>query len=330
MSRRRCRELWFTGPRELVVREPAHEERPPGAGEVRARALASGISQGTELLLYRGEGPEPFDPSLGAASAPTYPRRYGYAWVGVVEAASAGAALAVGQRVFALAPHGDEHVLAASAARALPEVVPAARAVLAANLETAINVVWDAGVGLGDRVVVLGGGVVGLLCAHLCRRAGAAEVVVVEPGERRRAAARALGVDAEAPAERAPRGDADVVIEATGNPAVLDRAIAHAGLEATIALASFYGARTSPVGLGESFHRRRLTLRSSQVSRLPPGKAPRWDGERRFALVTALLGDATLDALLDPAVGFDDAPAVYARLDRDPASALQTVLTYLE
>ncbi len=322
------RELWFLGPGQVQVREAT--EAPPRlpAGSVRIRALVSGISQGTELLLYRGEGPEPFDSSLDLNGVPTYPRRYGYAWVGAVAEVGSGADMALGQRIFALLPHGDEHTVAATDVRAIPDGTPDARMVLAANLETAVNVVWDAGVALGDRVVVLGGGIVGLLCAYLCRRAGAAQVLVVEPGGRRRIAARALGATAEAPADRAPGGDADVVIEATGNPATLDRAIAHAAMEATIVVASFYGARVSPVHLGAAFHRRRLTLRSSQVSRVPSFKTPRWDTARRFALVTTLLGDDSLDLLIDPAVQFAEAPAVYARLDHDPADALQTVFSY--
>ncbi|MGK4003184.1 zinc-binding dehydrogenase [Sorangium sp. So ce1036] len=323
-----CRELWFVRPGLVEVRLGA-PPREPGAGEIVARALASGISQGTELLLYRGEGPTPFDPSLDAPGAPTYPRRYGYAWVGEVVARGEGAAFAPGDRVFALAPHGDVHVLGPDAARGLPRSIPAERAVLAANLETAVTCVWDAGVGLGDVVVVLGGGVVGLLVVALARRAGAAEVRLVEPSERRRQAGLALGAAAAArPEDDRPRGDADVVIAATGDPAELDRAIAHAGREATVTVASFYGARTSPVALGAEFHRRRLRLRASQVSTLPPERAPRWDPARRFALVRALLEDAALDALLDPPVPLDAAPRLYAALAAEPGARLLSVFQY--
>ncbi|WP_438014519.1 zinc-binding alcohol dehydrogenase [Sorangium sp. So ce315] len=322
-----ARELWFVRPGLVEVRQGA-PPRAPAAGEVVARAIASGVSQGTELLLYRGEGPTPFDPSLDAPGAPTYPRRYGYAWVGEVVARGEGAALALGDRVLALAPHGDLHLLGPGAARRLPGAIPGERAVLAANLETAITCVWDAGIGLGDAVVVLGGGVVGLLVAALARRAGA-EVRLVEPSERRRRAGIALGAAAAIrPEDDRPAGDADVVIAATGDPGELDRAIAHAGREATVAIASFYGARTSPVALGSEFHRRRLRLRASQVSTLPPERAPRWDHARRFALVCALLEDAALDALLDPPVPFDAAPAVYAALAAEPGARLQTVFQY--
>ncbi|WP_438038292.1 zinc-dependent alcohol dehydrogenase [Sorangium sp. So ce128] len=310
---------------------PGAPPRAPGPGEVVARALASGVSQGTELLLFRGEGPTPFDPSLDAPDAecaPTYPRRYGYAWVGEVVARGEGAALGPGDRVFALAPHGDLHLLGPGAARGLPRSIPAERAVLAANLETAITCVWDAGVGLGDDVVVLGGGVVGLLIVALARRAGAV-VRLVEPSERRRQVGLALGAAAALrPEDDRPRGDADAVIAATGHPEELDRAIAHAAREATVTVASFYGARTSPVALGAEFHRRRLRLRASQVSTLPPERAPRWDHARRFALVRALLEDPALDALLDPSVPLDAAPSVYAELAAEPGARLQTVFRY--
>jgi 2-desacetyl-2-hydroxyethyl bacteriochlorophyllide A dehydrogenase len=293
---------------------------------VLARALASGISQGTELLLYRGEGPTSFDPSLDAPGAPTYPRRYGYAWVGEVVAAGDDAGVAPGSRIFALAPHGDWHLLDASAVRVLDPHIPAARAVLAANLETAVTCIWDSGCSIGDQVVVLGGGVVGLLVGWLSASAGA-RVLLVEPSARRRAAAECLDLRAVGPGVD-PRADADVVFEATGDPAVLARAIAHARPEGTIVVASFYGARAAPVPLGAEFHRRRLTLRASQVSSIPPSMSARWSLQRRFELVTSLLHESVLDALLDPVVAFDDAPAAYARLREAPGDALQVVFGY--
>jgi 2-desacetyl-2-hydroxyethyl bacteriochlorophyllide A dehydrogenase len=319
------RELWFTAPEQVELRTAAAGLL--AAGQVRLRALASGISQGTELLLYRGEGPTPFDPSLDALGTPTYPRRYGYAWVGeVVESKSA--ELALGARVFALAPHADEHCLDAVQVRLLPDALPAERAVLAANLETAVNVAWDAGIALGDDVVVIGGGVVGLLAGYAARKSGASRVRLLEPSARRRQAALALGFDQVSSPEQAGGISADVVIEASGNPACLDLAVRLARDEAIIVVASFYGQRVAPVALGSDFHRRRLSLRASQVSRLPPSRNVRWSFARRFALVTDLLQNAALDGLLDPAVPFAEAPATYARLARAPGDALQTLFSY--
>jgi 2-desacetyl-2-hydroxyethyl bacteriochlorophyllide A dehydrogenase len=322
---RRSRELWFAGPRSVEVREGPFPT--PAPHQVLVRALASGISQGTELLLYRGEGPTPFDPSLEAPGTPTYPRRYGYAWVGEIVEGPSAEGLSPGARVFALAPHGDWHALDAGSLSPLDPSIPPRRAVLAANLETAVTCVWDAGVALGDSVVVLGGGVVGLLTAKLAASAGA-RVRLVEPSARRRAIAGGLGIQAGTPEEYAPRGDADVVIEATGNPAVLDRAIAHAAFEAVVVVASFYGARTAPVSLGSDFHRRRLRLQSTQVSSLPPGRAPRWTHARRFDLVRSLLADPSLDTLVTNVHPFGDAAEVYARIDRTPDDAIQTVFDY--
>lgn len=291
--------LWFEGPRRVVVRD---EELPAAtAGAVVVRGLASAVSQGTELLLFKGEGPTPFDPSMGAQ---TYPTRYGYAWVGALED---------GTRVFGLLPHGDAHVVSPSALRVLPPEVPAARATLAANLETAITCAWDAEVPFGANVTVFGGGVVGLSIAWILRRS--ASVRVIEPSAARMAIAEKLGLGAE-------HDEADVVIEATGDPRVLDRAIACAAPGGRIVVASFYGERTAPIALGDAFHRKRLTLVASQVSTIPPRLSMRWSYARRFELVRTLLHDPALDALLAPPVRFEDAPALYARLaagqDDDP------------
>lgn len=319
------RELWFTAPGQVELRGAA--AAPLVAGQVRLRGLASGISQGTELLLYKGEGPTPFDPSLDAPGAPTYPRRYGYAWVGEVQE-SQSTALALGSRVFALLPHGDEHCVAAEQVRQLPATVPAERAVLAANLETAVNVVWDAGIGLGDDVAVVGGGIVGLLAGYLARKGGASRVRLLEPSARRRQAALALGFDSAVAPEQAGGVSADVVIEASGNPACLDLAVQLARDEGMIVVASFYGQRKAPVALGSDFHRRRLILRASQVSRLPASRCIGWSFARRFELVTDLLQLPALDALLDPAVPFAEASATYARLASAPGNSLQTSFSY--
>jgi 2-desacetyl-2-hydroxyethyl bacteriochlorophyllide A dehydrogenase len=311
-TRETARALWFVGPRQVELRE---EELPrPGPTEVVARGLASGLSQGTEMLLYRGEGPDVFDPSLSherdRAGRGTYPLRYGYAWVGeVVEGTGA---LPAGTRGFALLPHGEAHTLEAAAFRPIGEL-PAARAVLAANLETAVTCTWDAEVGLGDRAVVLGGGVVGALTAWLLARSGA-EVWLVEPSAQRRAAARALVPLATIVAEPAPDQLADVVVEATGDPSALDTAIAWARPEARVVVASFYGARRAPIDLGDAFHRRRLQLRASQVSSIPPRLRERWSRERRWEFVRALLVEPRLDALLAP-TPFERAAELYASLD---------------
>ena len=305
----RERALWFVGPRAIELRE--EPTRAPGPHEVLVRATASGVSQGTEMLLYRGEGPAVFDPSMGGG---TYPCRYGYAWVGEVVARGTGATVGVGERVFALAAHGDTHVLRDEDARALPADVPAPRGVLAANLETAVTCAWDAGVGLGDDAVVLGGGVVGILTAWLLARSGA-NVTLVEQSPARRTAARALVPSARIEASAAPEATADVVVEATGDPRVLDDAVAWTRSEGRIVVASFYGMRRAPIDLGDAFHRRRLELRASQVSSIPPRLRERWTHARRWALVGSLLREPALDALLARPTPFERAAELYAMLD---------------
>lgn len=296
------RELWFVAPRKVEIREA--ELPSPADDETVVRGLASCVSQGTELLLYRGEGPARFDPSLdGGGAAPTYPCRYGYSWVGETEARD---------RVFALASHADAHVLRRDALRVLPSDIPPTRATLAANLETAVTCTWDAEIGLGDRALVLGGGVVGILVAWLLSRAGA-KVSLVEPRRQRREAARALVP--ELTLTMPDEGSADVVVEATGDPRSLDLAVKACARSGRIVVASFYGSRRAPVDLGDRFHRERLELRSSQVSRIPPRLSARWDSARRFDLVTDLLGEPGLDHLLAAPVPFARAPQLYASLD---------------
>ena len=245
------------------------------------------------MLLYRGEGPTPFDPGMGAT---TYPTRYGYAWVG---------RLADHTRVFGLLPHGDLQVVPPSSLRILPVDVPPARATLAANLETAITCAWDAEVAFGERVTVFGGGVVGLLIAWILQRTSS--VRVIERSQTRSSLAEQLGA-------LATHDEADVVIEATGDPRTLDAAIQHTAPGGRVVVASFYGSRTAPIALGDAFHRRRLSLVASQVSAIPPRLAPRWTHARRFEVVRKLLREPVLDALI-ATTPFAEAPELYARLD---------------
>jgi 2-desacetyl-2-hydroxyethyl bacteriochlorophyllide A dehydrogenase len=319
------RALWFVGRRKVELRDEA--VRAPGPREVVVRALASGVSQGTELLLYRGDGPPVFDPSLPGPATDTYPRRYGYAWVGEVTKAGVGARWPEGTRVFALAPHGDTHTLDEADVRPLPMDFSATRAVLAANLETAVTCAWDADVSLGDDAVVVGGGLVGILTAWLLSRSGAT-VTLIERSEKRRAAARALVRAAIIEADAAPDGTADLVVEATGYPQVLDTAIAWARPGARIVVASFYGTRRAAVDLGDAFHRRRLELRASQVSSIPPRLRERWSPARRWLFVLSLLRERALDDLLAPAVPFAQAAPLYAALDTDADTAPAHVFVY--
>lgn len=312
--------------RSFWIRTPGHGEivsaelPPRQAGEVLIRTRYSGISRGTEALVFRGAVP----PSQHAAMRAPFqegdfpaPVKYGYGSVGIVEE---GPDRLRGRTVFCLYPHQDRYCVPAAAVHAVPARVPPPRAVLAANMETAVNVVWDARPGPGDEIVVIGGGVVGLLAATLCRDLPGAKVTVVDPNRSRAAVAAALGLTYR---PDPPQGaTADLVVHASGHPDGLRAALAAAGREATIVEASWYGTSPVPLPLGEAFHARRLTIRSSQVGHVPPDRAPRWSRGRRLALALALLADARLDALVSGESGFDELPAVLAALATQPGDAL--------
>jgi threonine dehydrogenase-like Zn-dependent dehydrogenase len=256
-----------------------------------------------------------------------FPVKYGYATVGRVEA---GPAELEGRIVFSLYPHQDVFTLPAAAVHAVPEDVPPARAVLAANMETALNGVWDGAPGPSDRIAVIGGGIVGLLIAYLCARLPGAEVNVVDVAPSRAVLARALGARfAEAP--DAPT-NCDIVFHASGTPAGLATALRLAGEEATIVEMSWYGQGDVAAPLGEAFHSRRLRLLSSQVGRVAPSHRPRWTPGRRIAAAISLLDDPALDELIAPPVRFEELPGkldvIFARdgdahcpLVRYPAAA---------
>ena len=207
-----------------------------------------------------------------------------------------------GRTVFTLHPHQNLFNIPASAAIVLPENLPPQRAVLAANMETALNAVWDAAPGPADRIAVVGAGVVGSLVAYLCGRLPGAEVTLVDINPARAELARTLGVGFARP--ETAKGDCDLVVHASGNPAGLGTALALAGEEATVLELSWYGDAPVTAPLGGAFHSRRLRLVSSQVGRIAPSHRPRWTHGRRLAAALALLADARLDALLAPAVAF--------------------------
>ena len=314
--------FWTVAPGRGELRR---ETLPPlRDGDVLVRSLYSAISRGTESLVFRGEVPPseyqrmraPFQ--QGDFPAPV---KYGYINVGVVEAGCGAQAQAlVGRRVFCLYPHQQAYVVPATAVVALPDAVPSARAVLAANLETAINAVWDASPTLGDRIAVVGSGVLGALVAWLCARIPGTEVELIDLDPSRAALATALGAGFALP--DGARGNCDLVIHASGAPAGLARALELAGDEATVLEMSWYGQRSVALALGEAFHVRRLTLRSSQVGRLPPRQAPRWTYRRRMELALSLLVDSLPDVLISGESDFASLPDTLQRLSSAPAGAL--------
>lgn len=296
--------LWYLTPGRAEIRsEPLAE---PGLKEVRVRTLYSGVSRGTERLVLAGRVPETEyermrAPFMGGAF--TFPVKYGYAAVGRVEGGPAGL---VGRLVFVLHPHQDVFNVPVETVVSLPDGVPPARAVLAANMETALNAVWDAQPAPADRIVVVGAGVVGALVAWLCGGIPGAKVTLVDVEPARAALARSLGVDFAAP--DAALGDCDLVVHASGTGSGLATALRLAGMEATVLELSWYGSGEIPVALGGAFHSRRLKLVSSQVGQVAPSHRPRWTHKRRLAAALDLLRDPRLDALLAPPIDFADLP----------------------
>jgi threonine dehydrogenase-like Zn-dependent dehydrogenase len=302
--------FWVRAPGQGEIFEQELVE--PGAAEVLVRTLFSGISRGTESLVFQGQVP----PSQYSAMRAPFqegdfpgPVKYGYASVGRV---TQGPAELRDQSVFCLFPHQDHYVVPASAVLRLPEGVPPERAILAANAETAINVIWDARLGPGDRVCVIGGGVVGCLVAWLAARIPGTCVTLVDVQPDRAALARTLGASFALP-DQAPE-DQDVVIHTSASEAGLATALGCAGSEACVVEASWYGTSRPSAPFGEAFHARRLTLRSSQVGQLPPGRRPRWDHRRRLALALSLLTDPRLDTLISGQSHFDELPQVLPSL----------------
>jgi NADPH:quinone reductase-like Zn-dependent oxidoreductase len=296
------------------------------AGNVRVRTLASAISRGTESLVFHGRVPEsqfqamrcPFQE--GSFPAPV---KYGYAAVGIVEA---GPDALVGRRVFCLHPHQDRFDVPADAVLPVPDAVPDARAALAANMETAINALWDAAPLVGDRIAVVGAGVVGCLAASLAARLPGTRVELVDVNPARAPLAAALGCRFAPPGEATC--DADLVIHASGSAAGLATALHLAGFEATVLELSWYGDASVAAPLGEEFHSRRLTLRASQVGEVAPARRTRRSRRQRLALALELLADPVYDRLLTGESPFDELPSVLARLAAAPGDALCQIVRY--
>ena len=331
--------LWLTGVRSVEVRSETLADTLP-ADAVRVRALASGISQGTELLAWRGEiAPDlPLDlPTFVGSFA--FPLKYGYANVGRVEAVGAGVtSCAIGDLVFGLHPHQTHWIAPAGLVTRLPDDLPPEHGVFVANLETAVNILHDTPLLLGECAVVFGMGTVGLLVAQLLARAGAAQVIAVDPVAARRERALRVGIThalhPDAVASDVPhltngRG-ADVAIDVSGHPSAMQSAIDAVCADGTVVIGSWYGAKPVTLQLGEHFHRGRVRIRSSQVGNLAPEARSRWDRVRRMQSVTTLLPQLHLAELITHRIPLAEAGDAFTLLD-DPtqsAGAGQVVLTY--
>jgi hypothetical protein len=296
--------LWCTGPNQAEI-------RPAQTGDgVLVRTVYSGISRGTERLVLSGMVPESEHQRMavpGMEGSFGFPVKYGYCNVGkVLEGQHAG------RLAFALYPHQTLYRLPEHALTLLPDALPAGRAILAANMETALNIVWDSGASAGDRIAIVGGGVVGLLAGFLLARFPGTDVTIIDTNPNRTGPASALGLSC-VPPDQAPPG-CDTVIHTSATEAGLTLALGLAGLNATIVEASWFGARPVALPLGGAFHSQRLRLVSSQVGHLPETRLHRWSYARRMAKALTLLQDDRLDVLVSGESAFGDLPADYGSI----------------
>lgn len=298
----------------------------PGRGDVLVRTLRSGISRGTETLVFRGGVPPaqyatmraPFQE--GEFPAPV---KYGYLNVGAVQD---GPANLRGRMVFCLYPHQTAYVVPAAAVTVVPEGVPPDRAVLAGTVETAINALWDAAPLLGDRVTVVGAGMVGCCVARLLSRFPAMQVTIVDVDPRRADVASALGVDFALPADAAD--GRDLVVHASATSAGLQRSLDLLSPEGTVIDLSWYGDTEVQLSLGGSFHSRRLAIRASQVGTVSPARGGRRTAADRLALALQLLRDPAFDALVTGESRFSELPEVMARLAAGTLPGLCHTIAY--
>jgi 2-desacetyl-2-hydroxyethyl bacteriochlorophyllide A dehydrogenase len=331
--------VWLAQPRRVELRY--EEVAEVGPSDVRIEAIASAISHGTEMLVFRGQVPDALEldlPTLRGSFA--FPIKYGYASVGrVVEAGAEVRGLTIGDAVFVHHPHQSAYVVPAALPIRLPDSLDPSLGVFLANVETAANVVLDAAPRLGERVAVFGQGVVGLLITQLLRRTGVSLIMVVDPVARRRELACQLGADVALAPEDVAAGNiralsdelgVDLAIEASGNAAALDQALEAVAFGGTVVVCSWYGAKVVPLSLGGAFHRRRLRIQSSQVSTIDAALQPRWNHQRRLALARDLLPRLELSSLISHRFPVEQAAEAFSLVDQHPEQTVQVLLTYAQ
>ncbi|MBS8262388.1 dehydrogenase [Roseibium polysiphoniae] len=319
-----ARALWYSAKETCEIRD---QDLPQLATEqLRVRTINSAVSRGTEGLVFRGNVPESEWKRMRAPHQDgefPFPVKYGYACVGQVET---GPHHHIGEFVFGLFPHQTHFNASLNEMHILPDGVPAERAVLAANMETALNALWDGLPSPGDHICVVGGGVVGLLTAYLAARIPATKVTLVDVNDARAVLAETLGFDFAKP-EGAP-ADQDLVFHTSAQAAGLETALKAAGDGATVVEMSWYGATSVSVPLGADFHARRLSLKSSQVGTIPVARQVRWNYRRRLGVALSLLRDPALDLLISHRIPFEEAPHRLPEILTGQLDALAPVLVY--
>jgi len=339
MNKEQRLSLYHTAPYEInVVEEPAPH---PGAGEVLARMLLSGISPGTESLLYRGQFPhdQPVDQSISTLSNQfSYPLKYGYSAVGeVIETGSGVNSDWLGRKIFVFNPHESRFCAGIDQVHPLPEHVSPENAVFLPNMETAVNLVMDGRPIVAERVFVLGQGILGLLTTGILSQFPLEGLITFDRYPIRREASIELGASESLDPEKMttrqrikklfPDG-ADLTFELSGSPDTLDRAIEYTGFDGRIVIGSWYGNKRSPVNLGGAYHRSRIRLISSQVSTIAPGFTGRWTKERRFQAAWEMIRQLNPSRFITHRFNINKAQDAFQLLDRQPQSSIQIVLEY--
>jgi threonine dehydrogenase-like Zn-dependent dehydrogenase len=310
--------LWLRSPGRAEIRPVALPE--PDEGQVLVHTLYSAVSRGTETLVFRGEVPASQHDLMRAPFQEgdfPGPVKYGYLNVGVVEA---GPSDLRGRTVFCLYPHQTRYVVPVDAVVPVPEGVPPARAVLAGTVETAVNALWDAAPLIGDRIAVVGAGMVGSAVAGVLARFPGVRVQLVDVDDRRTAVAEAFGVGFALPGDAV--GGNDLIVHASATERGLARSLELLAPEGTVIELSWYGDRPVSVPLGEFFHSRRLTVRGSQVGAIPPARRARRGFADRLALALDLLADPAFDVLISGESDFEELPTVLTRMADGDLSAL--------
>jgi 2-desacetyl-2-hydroxyethyl bacteriochlorophyllide A dehydrogenase len=331
--------LFFIAPGQVEVREQPLAD--PPSGQVLVRTLFSAISPGTESLIYRGLFPQdlPLDENIAALSGGfSYPTKYGYSAVGEVEKTGAGVDRSwLGRLVFAFNPHESHFSAPLDTLHPLPPGITPEQAVFLPNLETAVNFVMDGRPLIGERLLVFGQGIVGLLTTALLSRFPLGRLVTLDRYPLRRNTSLELGahasLDPELPdlhreAQALLGGEADLCYELSGSPAALDAAIALTGYDGRVVVGSWYGQKRAELDLGGHFHRSRIRLISSQVSTIAPELLGRWDKARRFALAWELLQAVHPERLITHSFPIHAADEAYQLLGHHPEQAIQLVFTY--
>jgi 2-desacetyl-2-hydroxyethyl bacteriochlorophyllide A dehydrogenase len=343
MSQLIAQQLWFTHAYNVELRAQALLPLKPG--EVLIQTELSAVSAGTELLVYRGQIPAhmALDANLESLQQhPTYPLQYGYASVGrVVQITAEVDASWLGKRVFAFQPHASHFIATPANLISVPDDISAKAAVFLANMETAVNLVQDGKPGIGEQVVVLGQGIVGLLLSSVLAQYPLSKLTAIEGIAKRRQCALELGVaQAINPAAAteinqfkqqlvaAKATGADLIYEVSGTPEALNLAIELSGFTSRIVIGSWYGNKSAAIAFGGDAHRNQLKMITSQVSNIAPELTGRWDKARRFELTWELIRKLKPEQLISHSVALTYAADLYRDLDQNPGEILQVVFTY--